>query len=69
METEVSLCGPSLRVTLRTADATQLVESQPVKRRLGNSCDMAASLGVSYQSAGSYQLRVEFCMGGCEDGT
>jgi hypothetical protein len=33
--------------------ATQLVESQPVKRRLGGSCEMAASLEVS-------QLRVDF---------
>jgi hypothetical protein len=37
------------------------VESQPVKRRLGGWCEMAASQGVSCQ------LRVGFCTGGCED--
>jgi hypothetical protein len=41
----------------------QRVENQPVKRRLGGWCEMAASLGVSCQ------LRVEFCTGGCEDRT
>jgi hypothetical protein len=35
----------------------QSVESQPVKRRLGSWCEMAASLGVT-------QLRAEFCTGG-----
>jgi hypothetical protein len=49
-------------VIRKTTGTTQLFESQPVKRRLGGWCEMAASLGVS-------QLRVEFCMGGCEDRT
>jgi hypothetical protein len=38
-------------------------ESQPVKRRLGGWCEMATSLGVSFQ------LRDEFCMGSYEDRT
>jgi hypothetical protein len=43
-------------------DKTQSTESQPVKRRVGGRCEMAASLGVS-------QLTVVFCPGGSEDRT
>jgi hypothetical protein len=41
--------------------ATQLVESQPVKRRVGGWCEMAPSQGVSRQ------LRVQLCKGGREE--
>jgi hypothetical protein len=40
------------------------VESQPVKRRLGGWCEMAARLGVA-----SCRLTVEFYTWGCEDRT
>jgi hypothetical protein len=42
------------------SELTELVESQPVKRRLGDWCEMATSPVV--------ELR-EFCTGGCEDRT
>jgi hypothetical protein len=38
---------------MMTTVATQLVESQPVKRRLGGWCEMAVSLGVSQLSVGN----------------
>jgi hypothetical protein len=50
------------RVIRKTTGTTQLLESHPVKRRLGGCYEMAASLRVV-----SCQLRVEFCTGGCED--
>jgi hypothetical protein len=41
---------------------TQLVESQPVKTRLGGWFEMTTSLEGS-------QLKVESCTGGCDDRT
>jgi hypothetical protein len=49
------LLSPCKGVIRKTTGATQSVESQPVKRRLGGWCEMATSLEVS-------PLRVEFCM-------
>jgi hypothetical protein len=73
------MLGPCKGVIRKTDRATQLVESQPVKRRLGGWCEMAASPGVSQltenlvesseSAVGSCRLRVEFCTGGCEDTT
>jgi hypothetical protein len=41
------LCGPCRGVILETTVATQSIESQSVKRRLGGWCEMAASPAVS----------------------
>jgi hypothetical protein len=53
------ILGPCKEVIRKTTGVTQLVESQPVKRRLRRWYEMVASLRPS-------QLRVGFCMGDCE---
>jgi hypothetical protein len=47
LETVLSIRSVHKGVIRKTIWATQSVESQPVKRRLGGWCEMAASLRVS----------------------
>jgi hypothetical protein len=64
------LCGTYREVILKKIGAThylsvdrEFCDSRPVKRRLRGWYEMAGSLGVCFQ------LRVEFCTGGCKDRT
>jgi hypothetical protein len=47
MEMGCFLHDPCGEVVLMSIGAIQLVESQPVERRLGGWCELAASLGIS----------------------
>jgi hypothetical protein len=53
------ICDSCREVILKTTGVSQLVESKPVKRRLGGWYEMAASLG-KFSS-------VQLCTEGCED--